>query len=131
MSTTEETRAVVQGVYDAVNDGDHERYLSYLHPDIRVSCPPYFEHGGPDSPFDKWQSMLAGLRPALDIAGLTLQLLIAEGDTACATAHVPLVSGTGGVIFCETWTVHEGKAVRMRVFCYDPEALLAALRVGG
>lgn len=127
MSNTEQSRAVVQGIYDAVMRQDHEAYMSLLHDDLRVSSAPCFAHGGPDSTVERWQQMLAGLAPVLDISGLSIVDLIADGDRVSATARVKLRGSDDEVLFCENWTIRDGKAYRMRVYCYDPSALLARL----
>jgi ketosteroid isomerase-like protein len=120
VNTTEESRSVVQGLYDAVNNSDPDRFNALLHPDLRVSCQPYFPGGGPTSTFDALQGMLAGLIPILDITGLVLECLTAEGDTVFALARTGLLDSEESILFCEEWTIKDGKAYRMRVFCYDP-----------
>jgi ketosteroid isomerase-like protein len=127
MSTTEESKAVVQRIYDAVMAQDMDTFGSLLHPDLRVSSAPYFAHGGPDSEVPQWQAMLAGLAPVLAIEGISLVSLFGEGEQVAATVRAPLREDKGEVLFHEVWQLRDGKAYRMRVYCYDPAPLLAAL----
>jgi hypothetical protein len=71
--------------------------------------------------------MLASVAPVLDINGLEVVELLADGDKVSATARVKLLSSEETVLFCENWTVRDGRAYRMRVYCYDPAPLLARL----
>lgn len=125
--TTEESRTVVQGIYDAVMRQDNDAFMALLHPQLKVSSAPCFAHGAPDSTVEEWQRMLAGLAPVLDISGLSVVSLIADGDKVSATARVKLRGSDDEVLFCENWTVRDGKAYRMRVYCYDPAVLLERL----
>jgi hypothetical protein len=127
MESSEQSRAVVQGIYDAVMREDTATFFNSLHPQFKVDSAPCFEHGGPDSSIEEWQQMLAGLAPVLDINGLTLMSLIADGDQVSATARVKLHSSDEEVLFCENWIIKDGKAFRMRVYCYDPAVLLTRL----
>ena len=127
MNATEESRRVIQGIYDAVMAGDTAAWAAALHPELRVSSAPYFPHGGPDSTVEQWRQMLSGLAPILDISGLEVADLLADGDKVSATARVKLFDSDETVLFCETWTVRDGKAYRMRVYCYDPAPLLERL----
>jgi hypothetical protein len=127
VNVTEESRRVIQGIYDAVMARDEAAYAAALHPELRVSSAPYFPHGGPDSSVGQWQQMLAALAPVLDINGLEVIDLLADGDKVSATARVRLAGSDETVLFCENWTVRDGQAYRMRVFCYDPAPLLERL----
>ena len=127
MNSSEQSRAVVQGIYDAVMRRDTAAFLGSFHPHFKVDSAPCFEHGGPDSSIEEWQRMLAGLAPVLDINGLTLVSMIADGDQVSATARVKLHSSDEEVLFCENWIIKDGKALRMRVYCYDPAVLLVRL----
>jgi ketosteroid isomerase-like protein len=127
MTAAEESRRVIRGIYDAVIAHDDAAWAASLHPDLRVSSAPYFPHGGPDSTVEQWRRMLDGLAPILDINGLEVVDLLADGDKVSATARVKLMDSDETVLFCETWTVRDGKAYRMRVYCYDPAPLLARL----
>jgi ketosteroid isomerase-like protein len=127
MSGTDESRSVIQGIYDAVTTRDDAAFAAALHPDLRVSSAPYLPHGGPDGTVQQWQQMLASVAPVLDINGLEIVDLLADGDKVSATARVKLLDSEETVLFCENWTVRDGKAYRMRVYCYDPAPLLARL----
>jgi hypothetical protein len=127
VSGTEESRSIIQGVYNAVMAHDDAAYAAALHPELRVSSAPYLPHGGPDGTVEQWQRMLASVAPVLDINGLEVVDLLADGDKVSATARVKLLSSEETVLFCENWTVRDGRAYRMRVYCYDPAPLLARL----
>ena len=125
--STEDSRAVVEGIYSAVNGGGTRAFMDALHPELRVSSAPYLPHGGPDQTFDEWQQMLASLT-VLDINGLVVEQVVADGPYVSATARVGLKDSEETVLFCENWEIRDGKAYRMRVYCYDPAPLLAALQ---
>src|SRR3977135_3299463 len=99
MTTTAESKAVVQGIYDAVMRQDMDAFAAALDPALLVSSAPYFANGGPDSKVDQWQSMLAGLAPVLEIEGISLVSLFGEDDQVSATVRAPLREGKGEVLF--------------------------------
>jgi ketosteroid isomerase-like protein len=119
-STTEESRAVVQGLYDAAARGDHEALFSFVNDDIVVSPPAEFPWAGPHVGAEAWRDYaipLVGMTH--DVAGLKYEL-IADGDSCIAVITIGIKDSEDTVEYLELWTIDEGKAVRMKVYCHDP-----------
>ena len=123
MDTTEVSRAVVQGIYDAALSGDRDKQLSYIDEDIVVCPPPYFPWAGPHNNRDLWQrNAIPLIRGVHDYSRMTFEYM-AEGDKCLAMIHLGLADTDDEVYYWEMWTVRDGKAVAMQVFCWDPRPM--------
>ena len=123
MDTTEVSRAVVQGIYDAAVRGDREGQLSYIDENIVVCPPPYFPWAGPHNSRDLWQqNAIPLIRGVHDYSRMTFEYL-AEGDKCLAMIHLGLAGSDDEVYYWEMWTVRDGKAVSLQVFCWDPRPM--------
>jgi hypothetical protein len=122
-SSTEESRAVVKGLYDAAISGDREKQLSFIDDSIVVSPPPYFPWAGPHNGKKAWQeNAIPLIRGIHDTASMKIDYL-ADGDICIARIHMKLLGTGDEVYYQEAWTVRDGKAVAMEVFCWDPRPI--------
>jgi hypothetical protein len=122
-STTKESRAVIQGIYDAASRGDLEAVFSFVDDDIVVSSLAEFPWAGPHLGAEAFRNDLIPLVGTThDNARLKYEL-IADGPSCIAVITTGVKDSDDTVEYLELWTVDEGKAVRMKVYCHDPRPL--------
>jgi hypothetical protein len=120
MDTTEVSRSVVRGIYESAIRGDRERQLSYIDENIVVCTPPYFPWAGPHQSRNLWQKNAIPLIHAVhDPSSMRIEY-VAEGDKCVAGIRICLAGTEDEAYYQETWTVRDGKAVAVEVFCWDP-----------
>ena len=122
-STTEETRAVAQGIYDASKRGDRDAVFALVHDDIVVEPPAEFPWRGPHNSASAWrENALPMIGAVHDRSGMKVEL-VAEGDRCIAIIEIGLNGVEDVVQYIEVWTVRDGKASAMKVYCHDPRPI--------
>ncbi|MGW0832686.1 nuclear transport factor 2 family protein [Streptomyces prunicolor] len=124
-SQTEQSRAVVEAMFEAGKKGDVERVVSYLSDDVQIIEPLFLPFGktyhGKDGFFD-----LAQILPNyLDLSAITVHYTIADGDRVAACVGIPDVATGELTRFIEQFTVKDGKIVENRLFYHDAAGLVA------
>ena len=128
---SEENVEAVRRAYEAFNRGDREEWLATLDPNVELVFP-FFElegqgpahgHAGAEKMWDTWRATFSNASFEVD----TIRDL---GDTMFIALRVR-GSGVGSEVPIEqrSWhvvTVHEGRAIRIRAFLREAEALKAA-----
>ncbi|TQC48644.1 nuclear transport factor 2 family protein [Rhodococcus sp. WS4] len=116
---TETNRALAQSMYQAVLGGDTERFLAFVSPEVVVEEPEFLSYGGKYQGFAGFQELFATLASKFDLAGMTVDRLVVDGDYVCAFGRVPILGGDDLVSFAERSIFENGKVTNFRVYLYD------------
>ena len=128
---SQENVEIVKSMYEAFNDDDRERAITYLHPDAELQQPPElpdvgsyvglaeFERGI-NLWLDEWESFRYEIEEMTDVGGKVLMEIRLWG----------IAKGSGVEIersdVFHLWTFKDGKAQRCEVYFNGPDALEAA-----
>ncbi|MGM0931082.1 MAG: nuclear transport factor 2 family protein [Actinomycetota bacterium] len=122
-TTTEETRRIIEEYYAAASSGNLPAAMSYVHRDVEV-------HEGPNLPFGKtyrghdgFTEILVALSPYVDLSGMTIRNVIAEGNQAVALLVVPVQGQDGDVEVAEHWTLQDGLIRNGQIYVFDPSGI--------
>lgn len=117
--STEESRATVEAMYAAGMAGDVRRLLACLHEDLVLHEPPQLPWGGVYHGPAGFQELFARASPYIDVAGATIESVIADGDRVASVMHVPIFGSNVRATVAETWTVWDRQIVLGRVYWFD------------
>jgi ketosteroid isomerase-like protein len=124
---TDETRRVVDAIYQSAIEQDGATMLALLDENITTASAPYLPWGGPWRDRQEFlENCVPQLAAAYDFSRMSVEEVIANGNKAVATVKCFARSGEQ-VINVEVWTVEHGKAVDMKAYCLDPRPLLKQL----
>lgn len=125
-SETENTRKVVQAMYQAALAGDMAGATATMAEDLIVHEPLFLPWGGISHGKQAFIDLLGRIGTHLDMSSLILERLVVDGDMA-----VSYMSGTthGGryLLASERSTVRDGKIVEITVFYHDAGELVPAI----
>lgn len=117
---------VVRAVLEAMGRGDLEGLLASLHEDLEVHEPPGLPYGGVYKGREGLQQILVQAAPLLDATTLQVGSIVSDGDRAFAQISLR-TAGTGELVEAlEEYTVTEGLVSKIRVFMWDPTAVVRA-----
>ncbi|QIX53619.1 nuclear transport factor 2 family protein [Rhodococcus sp. DMU1] len=128
MSTTvnaaEQSKHVVQSIYDAVRTGNIEAFLALASDDMVLVEADSLAVGGTYEGRDAVLGCIGALAEHYDWSTLDVQVLIAEGEWVAAQV---LVMATGPdrlqINISEWWRVRDGKAIECRPYYLDTEVM--------
>lgn len=124
---TEQSKRIVNGVYDAIIAGEAEQVFAALHPDFCAEIPPVVPWGGRHEGADAFgRDVLPGVLGVVDMSTLQVRSLFGEGEKVFATATLKTKEHQNEILIGEEWTVSDGKIANLRVFYFDPRPLLKA-----
>jgi uncharacterized protein len=119
MASAEENKEVVRGAYDGMANGNPKAFLDALHPEITIHEPDPLPYGGTYRGHAEVMEFMKGAAGVMDVSRFDVEDLVADGDTVVARLTVGLHGG-GETMLSEHWTMRDGQAVELRVFCFDP-----------
>ena len=122
---TERAKAVVRSFYEGGARGAITSFADSLDETFELLVPPHLPWGGT---FNKGQyvALLPRVAANLDFKGMTYESFVAEEGHVVALINIPVRGTDQSVIISEHWDIGDnGKAVRLRVFYFDAQPLLA------
>jgi ketosteroid isomerase-like protein len=123
-SLTEQNRAVVEAMFEAANNGDVDRVVSYLSDDVTVIEPRFLPFGKAYHGKNEFFGLAQVLPNYLDLSSITVHYTIADGDRVAACVGIPDVTTGELTHFIEQFTVKDGKIVENRLFYHDAGTLV-------
>jgi SnoaL-like domain len=130
MSTTEDTKTVVDAYYQAGVQGNLPGFARYLATDFLVTAPNYLPWGGTHAGSAFFaEHVLQHLPETLDFARLSYDSFIAEGSHAVALITIGVTGTPDTVKISEHWEVKGGLAQSIWVAYFEPQPLLAKLQI--
>ncbi|MFI6266629.1 nuclear transport factor 2 family protein [Micromonospora sp. NPDC051006] len=123
-SLTEQNRAVVEAMFEAANNGDVDRVVSYLSDDVTVIEPRFLPFGKAYHGKNEFFGLAQVLPNYLDLSAITVHYTIADGDRVAACVGIPDVTTGELTHFIEQFTVKDGKIVENRLFYHDAGTLV-------
>ena len=128
-----DTEGVVRGYVDAANDGDLERILALLHPDVELHESETLPGAVHALGFDAVRRYLERFSTHWSSVRWEPLELLFEGDRALMVARLHLQGRESGILVARDWiyvfTVRDGKLLRQDGYD-DRETALAALSGG-
>ncbi|BBY25809.1 nuclear transport factor 2 family protein [Mycobacterium stomatepiae] len=115
--------ALVTSMYEAVKHGDLDTFVAALSPDIVVIEPAFLPYGGTYRGVDKFLSLFGDLAATFDVAGLSVDRVIADGETVLGFLRMPLADQKSVLDVIEQSTIRDGRVTEMRIFVHDLGAL--------
>lgn len=114
-SSSEESRQVIKGMYDALIRGDQDGFFAGMHEDFESVQPAYLPwgdvHHGPDG-FKR--ECIPSMVKTFDLTTIEIESIVAEDDHVAATIHLGVFGSDVSVILGENWIMRDGKAWRLR-----------------
>jgi ketosteroid isomerase-like protein len=123
-SPTEQNRAVVEAMFEAANNGDVDRVVSFLSDDVTVIEPRFLPFGKAYHGKKEFFGLAQVLPNYLDLSSITVHYTIADGDRVAACVGIPDVTTGELTHFIEQFTVKDGKIVENRLFYHDAGTLV-------
>lgn len=124
MADAAEHKETIRNAYEGMASGDPGAFLGALHEEIVIIEPDPLPHGGTYRGKAEVIEFMKSAGAVMDISRFEVDTLIAEDDRVAATVRCG-VRGGGEVHLSEHWLMRDGKAVELRVFCFDPTAVPA------
>jgi hypothetical protein len=125
-SLTERNRAIVTALYAAGASGDVQGLMSHLADDVEVHEPEYLPYGGVYRGKEEFVGLLGKIVDYMDVTKLTVHYLVADGARVIAVLGAPDAKTGQLNHFAEQSTLRDGKVVEMRLFYYDPQAMIGS-----
>ena len=111
-------------MYRAAGEGNIEKFLSYVSPDIIAVEPGFLFYGGTYRGIDGLISLFGKLTEKFVLESLNIDRILADGDLIVALCTISL-RGTGEtVVFAERALFENGKAVSLHIYMHDTASLL-------
>lgn len=124
-SLSEQSRAVVEAMFEAGKKGDVERVVSYLSDDVQIIEPLFLPFGKTYHGKDGFFALAQILPNYLDLSAITVHYTIADGERVAACVGIPDVATGELTRFIEQFTVKDGKIVENRLFYHAAAGLVA------
>ncbi|MBY8863840.1 nuclear transport factor 2 family protein [Nocardia sp. CA2R105] len=129
MSTTEDTKAIVDAYYRAGARGDLPAFSPYLDPEFSVTAPDYLPWGGTHVGKAFFDDVLHHLPETLDFGRFSYDSFTAEGTHAVALITIGVADTPHTVQISEHWEVEDGLAQSIWVAYFEPQPLLDKLGI--
>ena len=120
---TEESRRIVQTLYDAAMRGDAVAMFGLLDEDFVCHESPSLPYGRTYRGHQGLQELLTPLTQYLVFEELKVDYLIADGERVVAMVRLPVRSTGIETLVSEHNLVRNGKVVEQRVFFFEPTAV--------
>ena len=126
LATTDQSKRILQTMYDAAISGDMAGFNSVIDDDAQFHEPGCLPYGGTHRGKASFVKLFANVANYLDFSTIKLDYMLAEGDKVITAIQI---KGTNGndVRVLEEALVRDGKVVDLRIFLFDP-ALVATLK---
>ncbi|WP_019873399.1 nuclear transport factor 2 family protein [Sporichthya polymorpha] len=123
-SVTETNRATVAAFYEAGIRGDLEALLAMMHDDVVVHEPSFLPYGGDYVGKGAFVDMFSVVVKYLDVSGLKVQYLVADGDRVLGIIRIPDLNTGQETLLAEESTLRDGKIASVRVFYFDAQSMI-------
>jgi hypothetical protein len=123
-SSTEQSRAILEQFYAAAPARDVEGLLAPLADDVVVYEPWYLPYGGVYRGKQEFVGLFGKIDENLDVSGFTVNYLVADGDRVATYLSVPDATTGEFTEMIELATVRDGKISELKLFYYDPQAMI-------
>jgi ketosteroid isomerase-like protein len=125
MASAAENKEIVRAAYEGMATGNPKAFFGALDPEIVIIEPDPLPYGGTYKGQAEVMEFMKGAAQVIDAGSkFEVETLTADEDRVVATLRVGLHSG-GESLLSEHWTMRDGKAIELRVFCFDPTAVAA------
>ena len=114
-------------LYDAATKSDWATILPMWDNDVVLHEMPGLPYGGTFHGIAPAGEVMANLGAGLVMSTLVVEYILADEERAVAVVRVGLQGGLGEVRISEHWKFRNGKAVEVRPFYWDPEAVTKAI----
>jgi ketosteroid isomerase-like protein len=124
MASPQENKEIVRSAYKGMTSGNPKAFFDALDPEIEVIEPDPLPYGGTYKGQAEVMEFMKGAAGVIDGSTLEVETLTADEDRVVATLRIGVRSG-GEVHLSEHWRLRDGKAIELRVFCFDPTKVAA------
>jgi ketosteroid isomerase-like protein len=124
MASPAENKEIVKAAYEGMVSGNPKAFLDALDPEVTLIEPDPLPYGGTYRGHSEVIEFMKGAAPVVDGSKLQVDRLTADEDVVVALLRIG-VHGGGELLLSEHWTMRDGKATELRVFCFDPTAVAA------
>jgi len=114
-------------LYDAARHSDWATILPMWDDNVVLHEMPGLPYGGTFEGIASAGEVMANLGAGLDMSTLVVEYILADEERAVAMIRVGLHGGLGEIRVSEHWKFRNGKAVEVRPFYWDPEAVTEAV----
>jgi uncharacterized protein len=123
---TEATRGIISAAYKAAQASDMATIIEILHPDVVLQEAASLPNGGVHRGLQNVLQALAYVFETFDMAQLTLDNIIVDGELAVGLVNLVFRAREGGCAVAEVWRVRDGRIVEIRPFYWDTAAIVGA-----
>ena len=124
MASAAENKETIRKAYEGMAGGDPKAFLGALDPEIEIHEPDPLPYGGSYKGQAEVIEFMKKAAGVMDVSRFEVEHLLAEDDRVVAVLKVGLHAG-GEAHLSEHWLMRDGKAVELRVFCFDPTKVAA------
>lgn len=114
-----ESRNLVEKLYQAALSGDIASVYEILDDDVLVLEPSFLPYGGEVRGKEAFGGLLQSISACLDLSTMTLESMVADGDTVVAFLHAKTATAGEDVALAERSIVRNGKVVEMKIFYHE------------
>ena len=129
-SLSSRNREFVRRMYAAAGEGDMEFLLSCMHEDVVVVEPSFLYYGGRYEGRDAFVNLLEVIGRNLDVASVTIDSVIADGETVVVFFHCNSAGSSDvadQVHIAERLTVRNNKVVEVSIYFHELGLLKSGL----
>jgi ketosteroid isomerase-like protein len=130
MSTTADTKTVVDAYYQAAVRGELRAFAPYVAPDITITAPNFLPWGGTHVGASFFiDTVFQQLPKVADFNRFAYDSFIAENNRAVAVFTVGITDTSDTVTVSELWEVKDGLAQSIWVAYFEPQVMLDKLQL--
>jgi uncharacterized protein len=126
-TTSEQTRAALSALYDAVVRGDLEAFLAGMHPEVEIHEPDWLPYGGVYRGTNEVKDVLIAATKVIDLSRLSVESMFVDGDQGFVVVRAYALATGAPTLVGEHWTMKDGKPGHCRVYHFDTAPVLDAL----
>ncbi|HEY4410407.1 MAG TPA: nuclear transport factor 2 family protein, partial [Acidimicrobiia bacterium] len=123
---TEESRRLMQALYDAVSAGDLDGVLNRLADDVVIREPAFLPYGGEYRGKELFGELVGKIAKTYDMTQIRADYLVADGERVIGLLRMPDLATGEDVLVAEESVIRDGKVVQMTVFVHDAQSLISA-----
>jgi ketosteroid isomerase-like protein len=117
-------RALMADMYASAVAGDFPAVLACLADDLVVHEPGYLPYGGVYRGVEAFAAMIPKVMERLDLAAMTVDRLIAEGDRVFGVIRMPDRRTGDDILLAEESLIRDGKVVEITVYYNDAQSMV-------